>query len=154
MTEKATEQLEELPYKILTPAHRRLLGETIDAHGFGELIEKPYRLHLNGEIDRRLKALKEIAESLRLRDCRGEYVSAITYLTGISKETQLAFGRRYGLVRLLEVPKTVEATERQTERLLLVSRFMARYLSSDEEILEQETNEVAACKAQAERSIL
>lgn len=142
MTEKATEQLEELLYKILTPcnAHRRLLGEAIDAHGFGELIEKPYRLHLTGEIDRRLKALKEIAESLRLRDCRGEYVSSITYLTGISKETQLVFGQRYGLERLLEVPRAVGATERQTERLLLVSQFMALYLSSDKEVLEQETN--------------
>ncbi|XCH80143.1 MAG: hypothetical protein WHF31_05620 [Candidatus Dehalobacter alkaniphilus] len=143
MLEKDTKQLEELLYKILSAgnAHRKLMGEYIDTGGFRSLIEKPYRLQVNGEIDRRLKALYEIAESLRLRDCRGEYVLAITYLTGITKETQLAFGRRHGLERLLEVPKAVEATERQTERLMLVSQFMALYLSSNEEVAsEQETD--------------
>lgn len=134
MLEKDTKQLEELLYKILSAgnAHRKLMGEYIDAGGFQSLIEKPYRLQMNGEIGRRLKALHEIAESLRLRDCRGEYVSAITYLTGISKETQLAFGRRYGLERLLEVPKIVEATERQTERLMLVAEFVTLYLLESE----------------------
>ena len=89
MLEKDTKQLEELLYKIISAGntHRKLMGEYIDAGGFRSLIEKPYRLQINGEIDRRLKALHEIAESLRLRDCRGEYVSAITYLTGITKET-------------------------------------------------------------------
>ncbi len=135
MLEKDTKQLEELLYKILSAgnAHRKLMGEYIDAGGFQSLIEKPYRLQMNGEIDRRLKALHEIAESLRLRDCRGDYVSAITYLTGISKETQLAFGRRYGLERLLEVPKIVEATKRQTERLMLVAEFMILYLLESED---------------------
>ena len=143
MLEKDTKQLEELLYNILSAgnAHRKLMGEYIDAGGFRSLIEKPYRLQVNGEIDRRLKALYEIAESLGLRDCRGEYVSAITYLTGITNETQLAFGRRHGLERLLEAPKAVEATERQTERLMLVSQFMALYLSSNEEVAsEQETD--------------
>ncbi|MGC6175143.1 hypothetical protein [Lacrimispora sp. 38-1] len=133
MIEKDTGQLEELLYKILPVGniHRKLMGEYIDAGGFQALIEKPYRLHLTCEIDRRLKALHEIAESLRLRDFRGEYVAAITYLTGISRETQLAFGRRYGLERLLEAPKTVEASERQTKRLMLVAEFMAYYLAED-----------------------
>lgn len=143
MLEKDTNQLEELLYKILSAgnAHRKLMGEYIDAGGIRSLIEKHYRLQINGEIDRRLKALHEIAESLRLRDCRGEYLSAITYLTGISKETQLAFGRRHGLERLMEAPKAVEATERQTERLMLVAEFIALYLSlSGNAVSKKETN--------------
>ena len=61
MLEKDTKQLEELLYKILSAgnAHRKLMGEYIDAGGFRPLIEKPYRLQMNGEIDRRLKALHD-----------------------------------------------------------------------------------------------
>ena len=143
MIEKDTKQLEELLYKILSAGnvHRKLMGGYIDACGIRSLIEKPCRLQINNEIDRRLKALHEIAESLRLRDCRGEYISSITYLTGISKETQLAFGRRHGLEQMLEAPKAIEATERQTERLMLVAEFIALYLSfSEDAVSKQETN--------------
>ncbi|WFR59148.1 hypothetical protein QA584_08690 [Anaerocolumna sp. AGMB13025] len=42
---------------------------------------------------------------------------------------------------MLEAPKAIEATERQTKRLMLVAEFIALYLSfSGDAVSKQETN--------------
>lgn len=135
MRETDTGQLEELLYKILSPGntYRQMMADYIDNNGFAALLEKSYRLHLTNELDRRLKAVREVTNSLRLGDYRLEFMAAMTALTGISKETLLAYRKRNDFPALFQGESFQGITERQQNRLADLAEFIKLYLLESED---------------------
>lgn len=130
-----TGQLEELLYKILSPGntYRQMMADYIDTNGFAALLEKSYRLHLTNELDRRLKAVREVTNSLRLGDYRLEFMAAMTVLTGISKEMLLTYRKRNGFPALFQGESFQGITERQQNRLANLAEFIKLYLLESED---------------------